>query len=55
MFVDHGFGDELTMQTFNTDNDNKISGAYYSNGIAQYYHCVNGTMPLYSLGYFYSK
>jgi hypothetical protein len=55
MFVDHGFGDESTMQTLNTDNDNKISGAFYSNGIAQYYHCVNGTMPLYSLGYFYSK
>ena len=55
MFVDHGFGNELTMQIFNTDDDNKISGAFYTNGIAQLFHCVNGTMPLYSLGYFYSK
>jgi hypothetical protein len=55
MFVNHGFGDELTIQTLNTDNDNKISGAFYTNGIAQYYHCVNSSMPLYQLGYFYSK
>lgn len=55
MFVNHGFGDELTMQTLNTDNENKISGGFYTNGIVQYYHCVNGSMPLYSLGYFYSK
>ena len=55
MFVNHGLGDELTIQSLFQDNYNKILGGYYQINTNAYYHCVNGTMPLYSLGYFYSK
>jgi hypothetical protein len=55
MFINHGLGDELTIQSLYQDNYSKILGGYYQTNTNAYYHCVNGTMPLYSLGYFYSK
>jgi len=55
MFINHGLGDALTIQSLYQDNYNKILGGYYQTISNAYYHCVNGTMPLYSLGYFYSK
>ncbi len=55
MFVNHGFGDELTIQSLYKDNLSKILGAYYQTNSYAFYHCLNGTMPMYSLGYFYSK
>ncbi len=55
MFVNHGLGDGLTMQSLYVDNVGRITGAYYQSGSQNYYHCVNGTMPLLKLGYFYSK
>jgi hypothetical protein len=53
--VNHGLGDELTIQALFQDNYRSILGGYYQTNSWAYYHCVNGTMPLYTLGYFYSR
>lgn len=55
MFVSHGFGDGSTIQAMYTDNHGFINGAFYPNSIQQYFHCVNSSLPLFKLGYFYSK
>lgn len=55
MFISHGFGDELTIQAMYSDNHGFIIGAFGSISSQQYFHCVNGTIPLVKLGYFYSK
>jgi hypothetical protein len=55
MFINHGFSDETMLQTIVKDNNNGLTGSFYNLGINSYYHCVNGTMPNWSLGYFYSN
>jgi hypothetical protein len=56
MIVNHGFSDATLFSTAMVkDNNNAMTGAFYNLGNNSYNHCVNGSLPNWTFGYFYSN